>query len=60
MRRAEGEMKTVGEQVHALKNKASFRMLPIVEEIEGAYSENGLRVSETEYWETYYHDLDFR
>ena len=53
-------MVTIVEQARALKNEANLRMLPIVEEIEGAYSENGLRVSETAYWETYYHDPDFR
>ena len=30
------------------------------EKIEGAHSADGLRVSEAEYWKTYYHDPDFK
>lgn len=34
--------------------------LSLNEKIEGAHSADGLRVSEAEYWKTYYHDPDFR
>lgn len=54
------------EQKHTVKTKGKSS-LPLLdadeqiysESIEGSHSEDGLRVSEEEYWEKYYHDPDF-
>ncbi len=50
----------VVEQTSVIKNKTGARILPIDEDIEEVRSADGLRVTEEEYWQRYYHDPDFR
>jgi Uma2 family endonuclease len=48
------------EKPSVLNKERDSQVLYRKEEVEGLHSADGLRVSEDVYWETYYHDPDFR
>jgi hypothetical protein len=50
----------VVDQTYIEKKATDSQILYLDEAVEGLHSADGLRVSEAEYWETYYHDPDFR
>ncbi len=50
---------TVLEKPFVITRKSTSRVTYLDVEVEGPRSADGLRVSEAEYWQTYYHDPDF-
>lgn len=51
---------TVVDEAYKIKHKTDARILPMEEDVGEARSVDGLRVSEEEYWQRYYHDPDLR